>query len=211
MEISKSKKLVMVILIPIVFFLVIGSTIFLVFRAKKIEKKEQEKLTKIENIGFIKDNPRILVYKKGDGSCFYKLEREGTELSQVPSSDLCDINDIYLIDDFTASGTSFLPDPKVTGELKGKLCQKQHSKRLRMWGHKSRWRSVENSLLRLTLKLRTLNTQLAKPDTVEPPHYLFRTSADACSAAKMSSPRSVPTWMRCTRTLLNASSPTRER
>lgn len=28
---------------------------------------------------------------------------------------------VYLIDDFTASGTSLLPDPNVTGELKGKL------------------------------------------------------------------------------------------
>ncbi len=28
---------------------------------------------------------------------------------------------VYLLDDFTASGTSFLPDPKNVGELKGKL------------------------------------------------------------------------------------------
>jgi len=103
---TDSKKILVVVAVLIVFFLVIGSTIFLVFRAKKIEKVEQEKLTQIENIGFIKDNPRMLVYKKGDGSCFYKLKREDAVLSQELSSDLCDINDIYFIDNFLLTKNS---------------------------------------------------------------------------------------------------------
>lgn len=97
---TNSKKILVVVTVVLAFFLVIGLTIFLVFKAKRIERIKQEKLSLIENIGFIKDNPRMLVYKKGNGDCFYKLEREDATFSQALPTDLCEINDIYFIDDF---------------------------------------------------------------------------------------------------------------